>query len=65
MSPIRPCQCGNTPKFHEGQVGATYWLQLFCGGRPVGAFLTYTKPEDKPFMVQAAIDGWSLAACDR
>jgi hypothetical protein len=58
---IRPCQCGTIPKFREGQVGSTHWLQLFCGDQPVGAFLAYTKPEDKARMMQAGIDGWNLA----
>lgn len=58
---IRPCNCGATPRFHEGKIGSTFWLQLFCGGRPVGAFLTYTKPEDKARMIQAGTDGWNLS----
>lgn len=59
---LKACNCGATPKFREGQVGATYWLQLFCGDTPVGAFLTYTKPEDREWMIQAGIDGWNLSA---
>jgi hypothetical protein len=62
-SPLAPCKCGAMPRFRAGQVGLTYTLQLYCeaSGQAVGAFLTYTKPEDKARMVQAGIDGWNLA----
>jgi hypothetical protein len=37
-------------------------LRLWCAcGKPCGATLTYTKPEDEARMRQAGIDGWNIA----
>lgn len=59
----RPCKCGGTVLYRSGQHGDIHSIQLFCStsGKPVGAFLAYTKPEDREIMAQAGVDGWNLA----
>lgn len=58
---IRPCPCGNSPKFAKWPYANGHCLQLRCPCRkPCGAVLWYSKPEDEARMLQAAIDGWNI-----
>lgn len=56
-----PCKCGATPKFLTCHDGPDVSLQLACTCGRMGVVITYTKPEDRARVVQAAVDGWNLS----
>lgn len=60
---IRPCAapCGQIPSVIRRTVKGINSVQVECACGKHGAAVLFTKPEQRAWAEQAALDGWNLA----